>query len=181
MTIEQLGSIGELLGAILVLITLVYLSLQVRAQNAIAKADGHRDLIKQLAGFTRRIVNEDASDLMVRAWLDFESLNHAEKIRIDNLLHEYLHICEQAFYMGRDKYLPAGSYDAFMNAAASFISPPGIHSWWELSKIGGYAQDFVKVIEGLRDQSDVPQPWEVLPNFKYSYEYLSNQGTQEND
>lgn len=123
MTIEQLGSIGELIGALLVLITLIYLSLQVRTQNAIAKADGHRDLIKQLASLTRRIIDEDLSDLIVQGWLDFDSLTHVEKNRVDNFLHEYLHICEQAFYMGRDKYVPAGSYDAFMAAAASFISP----------------------------------------------------------
>jgi hypothetical protein len=178
MTVEQLGSIGELIGALLVLITLIYLSLQVRTQNAIAKADGHRDLIKQLASLTRRIIDEDLSDLIVQGWLDFDSLTHVEKNRVDNFLHEYLHICEQAFYMGRDKYVPAGSYDAFMAAAASFISPPGIRAWWERSRVGGYAQDFVADIEALRDQSQVPMPWEILPNFKYSYDYLQATGLE---
>ena len=88
MTIEQLGSIGELVGAILVLITLIFLATQIRSQNAIAKADGHRDLIKQLAHLHRRVADDEMSDLLVRGWLDFSSLDHLEKNRFDGFLHE---------------------------------------------------------------------------------------------
>lgn len=178
MTIEQLGSIGELIGAILVLATLCFLSVQVRAQNAVAKADGHRDLIKQLANLHRSAAIDNLSDILVRGWLDFETLDHIEKIRFDGFLHEYIHICEQAFYMGRDKYVPAGSYDAFMFAAACFIGPPGARSWWELSRVGGYAQDFVEEIEGIRDESGSsgPMPWDILPPFRYSFDFLQRNG-----
>ena len=75
--------------------------------------------------------------------------------------------------MGRDKYIPAGSYDAFMFAAASFISSPGARVWWELSRVGGYASDFVKIVEELRDaEGQIPPAWEILPNFRYAYDDL---------
>lgn len=168
MTIEQLGSLGELIGAILVLVTLVFLASQLRAQNAIARSDGHRDLIKQLASLHARLGQDDYAALLVRGWQDLESLDHQKRTRFDIFLHEYLHICEQAFYMGKDRYLPAGAYDAFMNAGAVFIGPPGARSWWQHSRVGGYALDFVELIEALRDEQGdaLPQPWEILPPFR---------------
>ncbi len=177
MNIQNLGAIGEFIGAISVLLTLIYLSLQIKAQNAIAKADGHRDLIKQVASLHRRIDERKSAEILVRGSLDLSSLTTAEKIQFDSFFYEYIHICEQVFYMGRDKYVPAGSYDAFMFAAASFISSPGARQWWEVSRVGGYAADFVQIIEEMRDgKTEIPPPWLILPPLRYAYDDLQSKG-----
>ena len=80
MSIEQLGNIGESVGAILILATLVFLAVQIRAQNSIAKADGHRDLIKQLADLHNRMNDGSTADIFVCGSLNFESLKLREKI-----------------------------------------------------------------------------------------------------
>ena len=70
-------------------------------------------------------------------------------------VHTFFHVCEQAWYMGKDQYVPASSYDGFMNAAIA-LSSHGAAEWWKNAK-PTYAEDFVHMIDELRSKElDVP-------------------------
>lgn len=173
MTIAELGSIGELVGAMLVLVTLVYLSVQLRATNSIAKADGHRDLIKQFNDWYQEMGDPVLMEIVLRASEDFTSLSGAEQLRFEVFMHKYFHICEQAWYMGRDKYVPIGSYDAFMDTTV-ILSSHGAQDWWKNSK-PAFAKDFVEMVDARRAESPEPPPLsEFLPTYVYSHKARSD-------
>ena len=91
-TAQLLGSYGELLGAIAVLITLAFLSVQVRLsrlamaeQNALARAAAYDQIYEQFKGH-RRLIAADPD--VARLWL--EGLRGAELEEIDGLRFEQL-------------------------------------------------------------------------------------------
>jgi len=172
-TISEMGSIGELVGALLVLVTLVYLSVQLRATNDIAKADGHRDLIKQLNEWYGEMGDANLMALLLEGSESFDKLSGADQLRFDAFVHRYFHICEQAWYMGRDRYIPAGSYDAFMDAAVA-MSSHGAQVWWKNAQ-PTFAKDFVAMIDERRSTGpDVPPLKDFLPAYMYIYKSRSD-------
>ncbi len=173
MTITELGSIGELIGAILVLVTLIYLAIQLRANNDIAKVSGHRDLIKQFNDWYREMEDQALVEILIKGSSEFSQLSSQEQLKFDSFLHRYLHICEQAAYMGRGKFIPQGSYDAFMFAAVAMTSH-GAREWWNESKLT-YAADFVTMIEKVREQHpDISPIWELFPSIKFVHRALQD-------
>ena len=152
-----------------VLLTLVYLAIEVRANNSIAKSDGHRDIIKQLTEWYSLHKNPRTSSIMVRGSTDFSSLSPEEKMEFDCVRHQHYHICEQVFYMGRGRLIPANVYDAFMTGTAIFLSTKGSSEWWEDSKNITYAPEFVAAVEKVRANSiNLPDPLESFPIYKYA-------------
>ena len=66
MTISELGSVGELIGAIATVATLLYLALQIRANTLADKYKAINDIIDRIVGWQSRIAN--STDLM-EAWI----------------------------------------------------------------------------------------------------------------
>ena len=166
MSIEQLGNIGELISAIAVLITLIYLAIQLRAMNRIAQVDGHRDLIKQLNQHYEKMKEPLLMNILLKGSEDFDALSGQEQLTFETYMHSYFHICEQAWYMGRNRYVPAGSYDAFMNAAVA-LSSHGALRWWQNAK-PTFADDFVAMIDERRASTpELPPLREFMPTYMY--------------
>ena len=74
---DALGAIGELVGAIAVVVTLAYLAFQIRQNNNLASGAAQREL---MSGFQENLdrVRSDTK-LFARGLRDFENLSNAEK------------------------------------------------------------------------------------------------------
>lgn len=94
MTIEQWGAVGEIVGALAVVASLVYLAVQIR-QNT--KQLSHNMKATELAAFERNIeagnriremliVNQDVLDLYTRGIKSYRRLEPVEKIRFGMVL-----------------------------------------------------------------------------------------------
>lgn len=73
-------------------------------------------------------------EIVNRGTEDFNSLSVEEKLSFDTFIHRFLQFTEQAMYMVRDRYIPAGSYDAFVFGAIAFTSH-GAGAWWSDAKL----------------------------------------------
>ena len=58
MTLNDLGNIGELLGGIAVVISLLYLAVQIRHSSQISKFDAHRSLSNDMASILGNIASD---------------------------------------------------------------------------------------------------------------------------
>ena len=91
MTISELGSVGELIGAIATVATLMYLALQIRANTLSAKYSAINDIINRVIKWQSRIA--DTPDLM-SSWKEgtqnYHGLNIEEKVRFTSIAVEML-------------------------------------------------------------------------------------------
>ena len=67
MTINELGSLGEIIGAVATISTLLYLALQIRSNTLPTRRQALDDTIERLARWSTRLV--DSPDLL-RTWID---------------------------------------------------------------------------------------------------------------
>jgi hypothetical protein len=104
---ESIGAIGETLGALAVLITLIYLSLQVRKTNEMSKFDTSREVMASFDNLNKMVVT-DAS--LRKVLHKMEELNLDEQEQLYNFVNMYCNtwvviqtahdnnLIDQAFY-----------------------------------------------------------------------------------
>ena len=99
MTIQDLGSLGELVAAIATVATLIYLALQIR-QNTRATQAGSFHAIYDSMNYVNIAVIQNSE--LTRVWLtgaaDRDSLNPEDLHKFDLTLLSYFHVFETMHY-----------------------------------------------------------------------------------
>ena len=150
MTIDQIGSIGELIAAIATVATLVYLSMQLRQNTAAVRGSGtasHTD--SQNAWSTLLLQDADLNDLYWRGLADRDALDERERRRFDGLLGMQLTHVQQTLRLHREGVIDPVTWTSNRSTLTWLMSEPGFqshwNSWGEL-----YDQDFSRMVEEVR-------------------------------
>lgn len=142
---EALSAISELIGAIAVLVTLIYLAVQVRqAKNEISLV-GKQARANHAALVLEPLINSAEMPLIFEKlglgnYGEF-GLTKVETIRLGAWFHAWLQAEQGSFYL-----LPEGAGDPILNWMLS--TPAGLE-FWEKNK-GVYDPPFVKRVEMLK-------------------------------
>ena len=157
---EALGAIGELIGALGVIISLVYLGTQIRFSGR-QMGEHSRALriaaIDQVAAsfsrFREPLIRDPViAELWLKGTENYASLGDVDKVRCNRLFQE-LFFAHQNVYA---RFIEGASTEASWldqrHAIAANLRLPGIRSWWTETRTI-YADDFEEVIEEiLREQ-----------------------------
>ena len=93
MTLEDLARIGEFAGVIAVLVTLLYLTIQVRQSNRETRDQTAWRITESLNHFTTSITSDGAmADIWCRGNEDFESLSRIERERYVVLIAQWANV-----------------------------------------------------------------------------------------
>jgi hypothetical protein len=146
--IETLGNIGDFVGGIGVIVTLIYLAIQIR-QNT-QQLDHNSELVQASAELeTARLLAEvhasaAASPELVRLWNLMptpDALDELERARLLWFLGQYLFVVEGLFRQYRRGFLPKESWVPHERAIAGMLQAEWVWSWFE-SRIAPLSDDF---------------------------------------
>jgi len=96
-TIQDLGSLGEFVGSIGVVVTLFYLSAQIRSQNKESHANALNALTQQWADVTLMFCDADLNLVWQRGLLDFHGLDDNERGRFSSVIQNLTQTFEGLF------------------------------------------------------------------------------------
>jgi hypothetical protein len=123
---NAIGAIGELVGAVAVVVTLAYLAFQVR-QNTTAMTTAMYE--SAMRGFNEVIAfhNSDqaTSSLMRRGWADPGSLNDDESFRFNMLVRYMANHLYKLFRLYEVGAFPADEWERNAREGAQIFSMPG--------------------------------------------------------
>jgi len=127
-TLNDLGNIGELLGGVAVVISLLYLAVQIRHNSQIARFDAHRSLSQDMASVLGNIASD--ADLY-RIWRimtnDPDRATEEDRERFGMLLYQIFTTFSDAERFGRmDRDLQT-RFRQYMNRFLEFES---VRGWW---------------------------------------------------
>jgi hypothetical protein len=167
MTLQDLAAIGDAVGGVAVIVTLVYLAIQIRQGTQIERAAGQRDLLSQLRGWVELTVSDPALfDVLRRGTRDWASLAPPEQEQFHAWALSLLLLAEQALYMRADRFVNEGSFRGIEQAALSIVATPGGRAWWGVARhlLGN---DISQHIDGAleRRPADAPHWSELLPHW----------------
>lgn len=146
MTIEELGSLGELIGSFAVLISLIYLGIQVRRSTDTARTSTYQSVVSDFSALNRAIADSpDLSLLYVQAMEDFGSLDPGEKARMSQVFYMTFRNFENMFYQHQKGYLDEDVWIGWKRLMLNYHARPGFQSWWAV-RSDTYNPQFVEFL-----------------------------------
>jgi hypothetical protein len=143
--IETLGSIGDFAGGVGVIVTLIYLAIQIR-QNT-QQLDHNSELVQASAELeTARLLAE----FHASAANSPDLLNDTERARLLWFLGQYLFVVEGLYRQFRRGFLPEESWVPHERALAGVLQVGWISEWFD-SRIAPLSDEFHATASLLRD------------------------------
>jgi hypothetical protein len=134
MAISELGSLGEFLSSIAVLITLIFLVVQLRQNAKLMSRANVRHANDANSRALAALLDEGVSELFIKGLKSLESLTEVERYRFDNALANWLYACEEAFTDQRDGMFPDDQFVKYANSVPGYLATPGGKLWCEQSQ-----------------------------------------------
>ena len=98
LTFDQLGNLGDLTSAVAVVVTLLFLALQIRKQTIEARLNATRELARGLIVQMNSLADDgELCSIYLRGIRDYDGLPENDRIRLSMHLHSTFRIYEQAF------------------------------------------------------------------------------------
>ena len=134
MTIQDYGSIGEVVGAIATVLTFGYLAVQIRSAKNLMRRESWRSTTEQSSRITLLLAqDQQLSDIFGRGIADPASLNRAERTQLMFLLGEIFSSVESHFFEFREGMIDPVAFDSVIESwLGIFMSPAGREHWSRL-------------------------------------------------
>ncbi len=163
MELDQLASIGELLGGMGVILSLLYLAFQLREQSRGLRSESYGRSLDRLARIQERLSEpSEFSRCFNRGLVDPESLSIEERIHFTWACTEMFGAFEYMHYQQSQGALPEQIWLRWKDTVRFWMTFAGIRAWW-IGKPSPFNASFSALIEDcIREgyQPDCPGAWE---------------------
>ena len=130
-----LGNIGEFVGALAVLVTLVYLAIQIRENTTESRLVASSAITREYNEWLRHITGDaNLSDLWLRAIENFETLTDTERGRIIMLTGSFMRIVEDAYGQHESGRMSPANWHAYERLLVRATQASFFHPYWALRK-----------------------------------------------
>lgn len=129
---DAIGAIGEIIGALAVVISLAYLASQIRIQNQESRMSAVHEI---LAGFRDGIQvfsSIEMGETLAKGNDDWTSLSNAEVLNLLSGLLPMLRVWEEAFIQNQTGRLENRFWEGINTSYAAYLNYPAISKTWEL-------------------------------------------------
>ncbi len=148
MDLTQLADLGEFVGGIAVIGSLVFVGLQIRANTKIQRAASGTNIQQSWVDLNLRLADSPATVAFARATLPTASLSdftEEELVRLSLASRAVVQNFEAEFYQYQAGLLNAETWDQHRSWCHSFLQQPAIREWWEMElRQPIYAASFIQ-------------------------------------
>lgn len=150
MNLDFLGNIGEFVGAVGVIISLVYLSVQLRQNTKAVRASSYqeishnsRELLKLL------ILDGEMAEIFTRGREEgMDALSPVERVRWHAMLLAIFRHWDNLFYQYRNEMLERELWKSYQHVIQGYMSEVGFQEWWEEQR-DGFSVSLQELINGV--------------------------------
>lgn len=150
---DAVGAIGEIVGASAVVISVIYLALQVKRQTEQAKLAATREISDQLDGMLSSFTEHPAlSSLYLNAVQDFTGLDNEDRIKATFLFQRFARIYEQQCIHVEQGHFDPAFFESVDKTFFEWLTFPGVQQWWARNK-GFFESSFEARVDRLLVQA----------------------------
>ena len=156
MDFQDLGSAGELLGAIATLITLLYFASQIRSNTEVVRAEGRRSHFAIGRENNQMLIRDrDVAELLLRGLGEPLSLDGPDQTRFTFLMASFLNNAELGFLERESGVIDQFEADRAIRAWGKFLRAPGGQDFWS-HYADNYHPEFRKVVDAMLEEATRP-------------------------
>lgn len=127
------SAVAEVIGALAVVFTLIYLAIQMKHSALAANQAAQQSMVAEMgASMDSLFANPEGAEIWLKGLTSYSSLSAVEKIRLTSLLHHFTRTGEQAHLSFRAGTFDADVWNGLEAQILDVCSSPGIQEWWSL-------------------------------------------------
>ncbi len=131
MNLESLGNIGEFIGGIAVIVTLVYLAFQVRQSSTTLRANSVHELTENILRASANLVEPKNAEVYLRGARSYSSLTPEEKLRFQLLIGLFVGRFDTVLEY-RERGMVDDAYVEWqVEAMRRIFENPGVREFWK--------------------------------------------------
>jgi len=162
MSIESLGNIGDFIGGIGVIVTLVYLALQIRRNTVATRADSYQAVVASACDWSRELsLNAEICEILQRGAEDYNTLERVERLRFNLAMSSYFRNMENLHLKFTTGAVDVSVWSGWASRTHAFMLPPGTQAWWALNA-SAFSSDFRAFIAAPGEHPEVPESFGAL-------------------
>ncbi len=151
MDIQVLGAWGEFLGGIAVILTLVYLAIQIRQNTTSVRVSSFQSVTSQIADLNLAVLEHEEVAAIVNSGDEkLDELSQSDGRRYACYQSAWFRHYENLHYQNTLGMLPDQHWRAFQRLLSNRMRRPGVASWWEQGNLA-FSRDFREVVESARE------------------------------
>ena len=157
MTIQDLGSLGELVAAIATLATLLYLATEVRQNTRALESATFQNISGEMGTNVEPIIsNADLAAIMIKGNTDPNSLSAEEKLRYSAVLVASFRRLESVYVQHQLGSIDDELKEGFEISMIAVLQIPFANEWWETAKAAFYTP-FTDHVDKRLASGDIPR------------------------
>ena len=158
MTFEEWGAIGEIIGGIGVIATLIYLAIQIRANTTATQGSTENAIIKEGKDLvSASFKDRESAELFLRGCNDFNSLDDIERAIFTNRVSPYFLFWYNAFSQNNKELISTELWETFEKDITGFFMNPGFHEVWGLIR-DSFPPDYQNYVDRLEQKDPADSP-----------------------
>ncbi len=131
MDLSTLANLGEFVGGIFVVVSLVYLAHQVRQNTKSLRTENYARVLDRMSTLQSNLSTDtELNRIVIVGAQDPGALTRSERARFSWAMYELLGAGEFMFHQGQDGALPEEVWIRWETTIAWWLSNPGIQAWW---------------------------------------------------
>ena len=156
-SLQTLADLGELVGGLGVVVSLVYLALQVRQNTQSLRTENYGRALDRISAMQSQLSRDtELSRFFAKGVVDVSQLTPIERIRFTWALYEAFGAFEFMFDAARTGALPEAVWMRWSPTVAWWLSQPGVKSWWVHRPVP-FSPQFSSFVEGILRENVVDQ------------------------
>lgn len=150
MNLQELAQIGEFLGGVSVLITLIYLAIQLkgntRAVQSAAAQQTHETLVQ---GYFEVARNADLNRIFRTGTIDYTSIDENEAGQFFAFWSGIMYVAQNWIYQRDSGALDEKLVDSFLTGISLNFHSPGFSVFWDQRK-STFSNELIEWVEAIR-------------------------------
>jgi hypothetical protein len=153
--LDSLGDIGDFVGGIAVLVTLIYLAVQVRQHTAAIHTASRQDLAAGYREHNQKHLDPLVSEAFAVGLRVFPNMPASEKRIFARTINDHALFLQSAFALYESGGLGEENFAPYLNWFSCQVATSGGNAWWEETK-SFYNLALVEAVDARLAAGDLP-------------------------
>ena len=151
MTLEQLSWLAQVIGSVGVILSLIFVGLQIRQNTSALQRNEHNSTMSQWTVIRQGIAaNRDIAELMTTGLRGERAMDAADQLRMEQMLAEYAWASFHIWDRTQRGVFPKGTFEWSCGPLLGEVLRTARGSaWWQGAKRAGFVPAFVADVDAM--------------------------------
>ena len=123
---EAIGAVGEVLGAIGVIVTLAYLAVQIRQNSAMMRSSAVQSSNSRITGTAGLVANSESAAVLARGMRSLNQLDEGERTHFTSMISTLFITMDSTYWDHRMGFLPDEIWERELEMLRNWLVLPGV-------------------------------------------------------